>query len=198
MPSKHMCRGRVGRWKAHEKAALHHMSNTHIRKVSQAFNRYTVMCSQRQATGIPVLHQSHVPMLAQVVLQHLRPFAPMEVINTRVCSKASPAPGNTGFEGCLELLSLICRANHRALTIWDDAAFRFIDRAGNCSALQKQTMLPLPLPRVRFLVKNMRSFTICSQGQNSPQEVARAVVHLAGWGAKQVRGVRAPELYQEQ
>lgn len=127
-------------------------------------------------------------ILDKVVLQHLRPFAPLEVINTRVCSKASPAPGNTGFDGCLELLSLTCRAHGRALTVWDDSSFIHVDKAGACSTLPKQAMLHVPLPALRFLVKNMRSFTVCGGGQTPPREVARAVIRSAGWGAKQVRG----------
>lgn len=126
------------------------------------------------------------PPPEQVVLQHLRPFAPMEVINTRVCSKESPAPGNTGFDGCVELLSLKCRARERALTVWDDASFFHIDKAGVCSSLRKQAMLHLSLPTLRFLFKNMRSFTVCGEGREPPREVARAVIRSVGWGAKQV------------
>ncbi|CAM9683583.1 unnamed protein product [Scytosiphon promiscuus] len=123
----------------------------------------------------------------EVVLQHVRPFAPMEVVNTRVCSKASPAPGNAGFDGCLELLSLTCRAHARALTVWDDECFVHIDRTGATSSMPKQRLLHLPLPTLRFLMKNMRSFTVCGGGQRPPREVARAVVRAAGWGAKQSR-----------
>lgn len=126
------------------------------------------------------------PWSAQVVLQLLRPFAPMEVVNTRVCSKAAPAPGNVGFDGCQELLSLTCTAHERALTVWDDASFVFIDKTGACSSLQKRTMLHFSLPTLRFLVKNMRSFTVCCGGQTPPGEVARAVIRSAGWGAKKV------------
>ncbi|CAN0583506.1 unnamed protein product, partial [Ectocarpus sp. 12 AP-2014] len=46
-------------------------------------------------------------------------------------------------------------------------------------------MLHVPLPALRFLVKNMRSFTVCGGGQTQPKEVARAVIRSAGWGAKQ-------------
>lgn len=111
----------------------------------------------------------------------------MEVVNTRVCSKASPAPGNTGFDGCLELLSLTCRAHARALTVWDDESFVHIDGTGAISAMPKQRLLHLPLPTLRFLVKNMRSFTVCGGGQIPPREVTRAVIRSVGWGAKQVR-----------
>lgn len=130
------------------------------------------------------------PVPGQVVLQHLRPFAPMEVVNTRVCSKESPAPGNAGFDGCLELLSLTCRAHERALTVWDDASFVHIDKTGSCSSLPKQAMLNLSLPALRFLTKNMRGFTVCGSGQHPPGEVARAVILSAGWGARQVGLVR--------
>eukprot|EP00752_Nemacystus_decipiens_P010224 g9110.t1 len=121
----------------------------------------------------------------EVVLQHLRPFAPMEVVNTRVCSRASPAPGNAGFDGCLELLSLVCRAHGRALTVWDDASFVHVDGTGAFSSLPKRSMLHLSLPALRFLVRNMRGFTVCGGGQEPPREVARAVILSAGWGAKQ-------------
>eukprot|EP00903_Cladosiphon_okamuranus_P009531 g9080.t1 len=121
----------------------------------------------------------------EVVLQHLRPFAPMEVVNTRVCSRTSPAPGNAGFDGCLELLSLTCRAHERALTVWDETSFVHIDGAGACSSLPKQSMLRLSLPTLRFLMKNMRGFTVCGGGREPPREVARAVILSAGWGAKQ-------------
>lgn len=123
----------------------------------------------------------------QVVLQHLRPFAPLEVVNTRVCSRASPAPGNDGFDGCLELLSLTCRAHERALTVWDDSSFVYIDVTGACSSLPKRAMLHLSLPTLRFLMKNMRGFTVCGGGNVPPREVARAVTRSVGWGAKQVR-----------
>lgn len=126
-----------------------------------------------------------------MVLQHLRPFAPMEVINTRVCSKESPAPGNSGFDGCLEMLCLTCRAHERALTVWDEASFVHIDKTGKCSSLPKQSMLHLSLPTLRFLMKNMRGFTVCGGGQKPPKEVARAVIRSAGWGAKQVSGGEA-------
>lgn len=122
----------------------------------------------------------------------------MEVVNTRVCSRASPAPGNAGFDGCLELLSLTCRAHERALTVWDDASFAHIDRAGAYSSLPKQSMLHLSLPMLRFLMKNMRGFTVCGGGQEPPREVARAVIRSAGWGAKQVRCWRALVLLPSQ
>lgn len=126
--------------------------------------------------------------VTQVVLQHLRPFAPIEVMNTRVCSKASPAPGNSGFEGCMEYLSRSCWAHRRALTIWDDAAFHFIDPSGKSSRLDKHDMLQLPLPMLRFVMKNMKSFTICCDGQRPPRELARSVLYCASWAAKQVTG----------
>lgn len=138
-----------------------------------------------------VYYPPRPPFPGQVVLQHLRPFAPMEVMNTRVCSKASPAPGNTGFDGCVELLSLECRARERALTVWDDVSFLHIDKAGVCSSLRKQAMLHLSLPTLRFLWKNMRSFTVCGEGREPPREVARAVIRTVGWGAKQVRVIVA-------
>ncbi|CAM9105448.1 unnamed protein product [Choristocarpus tenellus] len=123
----------------------------------------------------------------EVVMQYLRPFFPIEVINTRMCSKASPAPGNIGYDGCLELLSFQCALQKRALTVWDDKAFHFISPDGVHSCLEKQLLLPLPTPRVRFLVNNLRNFTLTCTGQQSPKELLLSIVFLAGLGAKQAR-----------
>lgn len=111
----------------------------------------------------------------------------MEVINTRVCSKASPAPGNQGFDGCLEFLASMCRAHARALTVWDEEKFHFIDASGSCSSLDKRSVLHESLPKLRYLMKNMRHFTICSGGEIPPRQVLRSVSFVTAWAAKQVR-----------
>ena len=70
----------------------------------------------------------------ETVMFYLRPFFPFEVINSRVCSKRSPAPGNSGFEGCLEYLQRLCAAAGRSLTYWDSECFGIIDGrdSGKC------------------------------------------------------------------
>ena len=68
----------------------------------------------------------------EAVMFYLRPFCALEVINSRVCSLASPAPGNQGFEGCLEYLRRMCAAAGRTMTYWDSECFALIDgRDGN-------------------------------------------------------------------
>jgi len=68
----------------------------------------------------------------EAVMFYLRPFCALEVINSRVCSLASPAPGNQGFEGCLEYLRRMCAATGKTMTYWDSECFALIDgRDGN-------------------------------------------------------------------
>ena len=59
----------------------------------------------------------------EVVMHAVRPFAPLEVLNTRCCSRKAPAPGNKGFDGCLEFLACRCRAKKTPTTVWDSNAF---------------------------------------------------------------------------
>ena len=70
----------------------------------------------------------------ETAMFYLRPFFPLEVINSRVCSKRSPAPGNAGFEGCLEYLRRLCAAAGRSMTYWDSECFGVIDGrdSGKC------------------------------------------------------------------
>ena len=57
----------------------------------------------------------------------LRPFASLEVLNSRVCSLCSPAPGNDGFEGCLDFLRRMCAESKRGMTFWDNETFSYIN-----------------------------------------------------------------------
>ena len=72
----------------------------------------------------------------ETAMFYLRPFFPLEVINSRVCSKRSPAPGNSGFEGCLEYLRRLCAAAGRSMTYWDSECFGMIDGrdGGKCES----------------------------------------------------------------
>ncbi|CAM9097631.1 unnamed protein product [Discosporangium mesarthrocarpum] len=123
----------------------------------------------------------------EVVMQHLRPFAPLEVLNTRICSRASPAPGNMGYDGCLEMLCLQCLSQQRSLTVWDDSAFHFISADGVHSAFDKRALLSLPTQHVRFLVKNLRAFTLCCGGQRAPKELLQSIGFITGLAAKQAQ-----------
>ena len=59
----------------------------------------------------------------------LRPHAGLEVLNSRVCSLASPAPGNDGgkHEGCLEFLRRACAASGRGTAFWDTECLAYVD-----------------------------------------------------------------------
>ena len=56
----------------------------------------------------------------------LRPFAPIEVLNSRVCSITSPAPGNNGFEGCLDFLRRACAESKRGMFYLDNESISYI------------------------------------------------------------------------
>mmetsp|Transcript_15000 Transcript_15000/g.22205 ORF Transcript_15000/g.22205 Transcript_15000/m.22205 type:complete len:832 (-) Transcript_15000:3618-6113(-) len=101
----------------------------------------------------------------------LRPFAALEVLNSRVCSKSSPAPGNAGFEGCLEFLQRICAAEGKSMTFWDSECFAFINgKIKECQdgklalapvfRLMKEDLLPLPCEKLVWLMNVMRQWTI--------------------------------------
>ncbi|CAM9956476.1 unnamed protein product, partial [Phaeothamnion confervicola] len=122
----------------------------------------------------------------EVVMHRLRPFFPLEVLNTRLCSRAAPAPGNAGHDGCLEFFKLACRTGGYAATIWDMDAFHFVDRRGICAPpLDKRRLLAaLPLPRLRFLVSNLRRFTVACGGQRPPRALLCGGAERPGGGGR--------------
>lgn len=107
----------------------------------------------------------------EVCLHCVRPFAPLEVLNTRICSRHHPAPGNEGYDGCLEFLANQCRRKHRPHTVWDNESFVWISPAGNVRCLPKASFLKWPLPRIHFVISVLREFTISSQGRASPHSL---------------------------
>lgn len=88
----------------------------------------------------------------EVAMFFARPFAPIEVLNTHLCSRASPAPGNKHYEGCLEFLTQQCCWFKKSMHIWDDSSFHFIDRGGRHSVTPKTNLLQYKLSKLRFLV----------------------------------------------
>ncbi|DAZ92957.1 TPA: hypothetical protein N0F65_012998 [Lagenidium giganteum] len=101
----------------------------------------------------------------EVVMQRVRPFFPQEVLNSRVCSKAHPAPGNHGFDGCLEFLRLQCQHHQRVMTIWDAEHFMFLTKSGSVQLVKKTALLHLGLPTLQCLMTNLRVWTLASNGQ---------------------------------
>ncbi len=124
----------------------------------------------------------------EVVMFYMRPFAPQEVLNTHVCSRISPAPGNEGYDGCLEFLMAQCAFFKRATTVWDDAYFYHINVKGIVSKFEKAKLLSCSEAYLRFLVPNLRSWTIANSGANSiPDNVAAIkLVRAIGNGSIQV------------
>lgn len=128
----------------------------------------------------------------EVVMHFLRPFAPLEVVNTHVCSSVSPAPGNflpvqkspkgckgeerKGYDGCLEFLRAQCRWKRTSLTAWDNASFHFISRDGSHRAFPKAALLRLSVPTLQILMPNLRRLTIDTNGQLSPDELVQLLL----------------------
>ena len=105
----------------------------------------------------------------EVALFFSRPFAPMEVLNTHCCSRASPAPGNEGHDGCLEFLQAQSAFFGRAQTIWDSTMFHFIDPKGAVESLPKARLLHcLDEAALRDTVVRLRLLTVECGGAVSP------------------------------
>ena len=120
----------------------------------------------------------------EVVMHVLRPFAPLEVLNTRLCSAADPAPGNGGYHGCLEFLRLQSRRRGRAMTCWDSAALHWIgpdggyDLGGGGSSensVPKRELLAWPLPRLEATLAALRTLTVDCGGSVPPRALLRLV-----------------------
>lgn len=100
-----------------------------------------------------------------------RPFAPMEVLNTHVCSLKSPAPGNEGHDGCLEFLRAQCIFFGRSFTIWDDEFFHFIDSEGKTTSVKKASLLHLDETKLRLVLSDLRAATLECFGSRSALEI---------------------------
>ncbi|KAJ0398985.1 hypothetical protein P43SY_003590 [Pythium insidiosum] len=116
----------------------------------------------------------------EVVMQRLRPFFPQEVLNSRVCSARFPAPGNQGFDGCLEFLRLATMhsstlGSPRAMTVWDAESFLFFTPDGRVTGVKKAALLTLPLAGLQCLLLALRQWTLLSQGQLGPQSALLAI-----------------------
>jgi hypothetical protein len=111
----------------------------------------------------------------EVVLQALRPFFPQEVLNSKVCSRLHPAPGNQGFDGCLEHLRLACAAHGSPMTVWDGDSFVHISTRGRVTWTRKRHLLSLSLASLQCLVPALRAWTVASNGRLPPNAVLLAV-----------------------
>ncbi len=103
----------------------------------------------------------------EVALFYMRPFFPQEVLNTHVCSKVSPAPGNEGFDGCMEFLISQCIFYQKAMTIWDDRYFHYIDSTGIHNKIDKSDYVLRyhDENHLRKFMINLRKWTIETLGR---------------------------------
>jgi hypothetical protein len=92
----------------------------------------------------------------EVAMHFARPFAPIEVLNTHLCSRGSPAPGNVGFDGCLEFLAEQCRWFGRSMHVWDDKHFHFISSVGSVTSYSKEALLYLPIKKLSYVIEVLR------------------------------------------
>jgi hypothetical protein len=122
----------------------------------------------------------------EVAMFRCRPWAPLEVRNSAMCSRACPAPGNdNGYDGCLEFLRVCCSRGRRAMTIWDTAHFHFISDQGQHVAVSKRKMLlRVPLDLLSCLTLALRQWTIVSGGHHAPFDLLQGVWSCAFWSAK--------------
>jgi len=111
----------------------------------------------------------------EVAMFYLRPFVPLEVLNTHMCSRSSPAPGNEGHDGCLEFLIAQCTFFKRHMHVWDDQYFHFIDAKGKHHALEKASLLMRSERNVRILMANARMWCL-SDKVNHPVSTCVAAV----------------------
>uniref|UniRef100_K3XBA2 Uncharacterized protein n=1 Tax=Globisporangium ultimum (strain ATCC 200006 / CBS 805.95 / DAOM BR144) TaxID=431595 RepID=K3XBA2_GLOUD len=111
----------------------------------------------------------------EVVMHSLRPFYPQEVLNSRVCSKVFPAPGNQGFDGCLEHLRLECLAKRTPMTLWDAESFIYISGDGRVTWTKKNQLLGLSLAGLQCLMTAMRTWTLSCEGRIAPKTIVEAI-----------------------
>jgi hypothetical protein len=130
----------------------------------------------------------------EVAMFYLRPFSPLEVLNTHVCSKESPAPGNEGYDGCLEFLMAQSRFFGRAMNVWDDRYFHYIDATGIHSTTEKSDLLMYSEARVQSTMTNLREWTVFNQGMHPAATMISAIELVAQIGAG---AISVPLLGQE-
>ncbi|KAL0585173.1 hypothetical protein ABG067_005069 [Albugo candida] len=112
----------------------------------------------------------------EIVLHDLRPFYPQEILNSRICSKRFPAPGNQAFDGCLEYLKLACKKHGQTMTLWDSGHFIFIYRNGNVEFLSKRFLIPsFSVKGLKWVMSALRSWTLSRQGNVSPRDIYKAI-----------------------
>ena len=119
----------------------------------------------------------------EVAMHAVRPFAPLEVLNTRCCSRTQPAPGNKDFDGCLEFIAIRCRVKGRPQTVWDSQAFIYCSANGAVEVLPKKDLLTHSVGELAVLVPALRKLTVATHGAVPPRELLRRVAAGEGGAA---------------
>ncbi|KAL3672942.1 hypothetical protein V7S43_002244 [Phytophthora oleae] len=132
----------------------------------------------------------------EVVMNELRAFYPQEVLNSKVCSKLFPAPGNQGFDGCLEHLRYACMAQGTSMTLWDSEYFVFISSRGLVTWSKKSQLLSLSLASLQCLVPALRSWTVASGGHMPPSAVIRSIQLCCQLGSGSKHGKIPPKAFK--
>ena len=111
----------------------------------------------------------------EVVMHQVRPFFPQVVLNSRLCSREHPAPGNRNFDGCLEYLQEQCRQQQQAMTIWDAYQYHYISEEGEVESIDKREFLRFDLVNLRRVIPTLRAQTIACQGSISPAQLMQRI-----------------------
>ena len=133
-------------------------SEDHMDEQEEPWGRYGKVCGHNE-----------------IVMHRLRPFYPQEVLNSRVCSQNHPAPGNRGFQGCLEYLKLQCQAAKESMTLWDHVGFHYIDAQGQLSSIDKTCLISFSLRQIQFIMVQLRQWTIYTKGKTRPIQLLRGI-----------------------
>ena len=123
----------------------------------------------------------------EVCMHCSRPFVPLEVVNTRLCSRARPAPGNDGFDGCREFLITRAQKRRHPCTVWDTAEFFFVDANGLVDSLPKSELLAWPLPTLNFVVPLLRDWTLLSKGTIPPRTIVSLIFTILAFASNDRR-----------
>ena len=113
------------------------------------------------------MYSSFLRLPFKFTLTALRCECTIEVINTKLCSKADPAPGNNGYDGCLEFLIAQCTFFGRPMTVWDTHCFHHIDASGKYKFIKKASLLSLPASTLKYYMVSPCMFPHLKSGLSS-------------------------------
>ena len=112
----------------------------------------------------------------EVVMHQIRPFFPQIVLNSRLCSREHPAPGNHNFDGCLEYFQDQCRQHQKPMTVWDAYQYHYISKEGEVESIEKRYFLhQFDLTDLRRIIPTLRAHTIACHGSISTLQLTQRI-----------------------